>query len=320
MTVYLYWHDRVLKTYNFAHGEPVRVGAKTDCDIQLEMLPPYFETQTLGSEALELPYDLRLQRGPDVHTAKPLRASLTSLTDDQKLSILLSILLSAWLFVSMQGVSSKVAAKEEDKVISRVKIIFDKPVVQATPIPLAPTPRLHKPIGRPSTQPAFLQAFQSQKHNNDLLQFADKYGGVSANSPIARPNGSELGTKDISFNKDSVGKEAGNIVTPGKNGVASAMGNIDKEEVRKVIRANRSIIRACYEKHLARNSDLYGRILFKWLITKGGKVSAPRAIENDMQNEGVAKCIVNKLKNWQFPEPPEGKSTEITYPFIFSSH
>ena len=101
---------------------------------------------------------------------------------------------------------------------------------------------------------------------------------------------------------------------------ATFSGNIDREGIRRVIRKNRGLIRACYNAALNRNENLNGKLVLQWDIEEDGTVSQTRVVKSDLTDSRMASCILNRLKLWQFPPPPRGQIGRITgYPFVFMS-
>lgn len=96
-------------------------------------------------------------------------------------------------------------------------------------------------------------------------------------------------------------------------------GFMDREAIRRVILANKRVIRNCYEMALARSPDLYGKLVIEWLIEEKGRVARPKVVSNSLGSDTVANCLIKRLKTWRFPDPPPDKVGQVTYPFVFVS-
>lgn len=100
---------------------------------------------------------------------------------------------------------------------------------------------------------------------------------------------------------------------------ADFAGGMDKEAIRRVIREHIREIRSCYERELQRSPDLYGKLVLEWDIEDEGRVSRVAVKSNALGNDSVAGCIMNRLKQWKFPDPPKDQIGRVVYPFVFSS-
>ena len=75
----------------------------------------------------------------------------------------------------------------------------------------------------------------------------------------------------------------------------------------------------CYEKQLAKNPSLNGKIVVKWVINGEGAVTAAQIVETQMHNADVENCIATKVRTWNFPKPKGGGIVVINFPFVMSS-
>jgi hypothetical protein len=126
------------------------------------------------------------------------------------------------------------------------------------------------------------------------------------------------GSGNSGYGTGGLGNRQGVKIVTGGAG-EDIRGTIDREAIRRVIRANLSSIRACYEKELNRHPDLMGKIVLTWEIGEQGRVISASTKSNELGNKDVADCITEKLKTWRFPEPPANTTAEVSYPFLFSN-
>lgn len=120
------------------------------------------------------------------------------------------------------------------------------------------------------------------------------------------------------YGTGGLGGKVGVKVIPGGEGEAFS-GTIDKEAIRRVIRANERIIRACYERELNRTPDLVGKLTVEFDIGEKGVVLRAAVKVNELGNRAVAECLTSRLKTWRFPEPPTNEVVTVAYPFAFSN-
>ena len=91
-----------------------------------------------------------------------------------------------------------------------------------------------------------------------------------------------VGTKGRGGGLGSYGTGVGGLGKKGDRdvniatGTAVVMGSIDKELIRKVIQDHAAQIRYCYEKQLAINPRLQGKVAIKWVINADGVGSSPQ--------------------------------------------
>lgn len=127
------------------------------------------------------------------------------------------------------------------------------------------------------------------------------------------------GTGTTGYGTGGIGKKGSVEIEVGGDG-AGFVGSIDKEAIRRVIREHLREIRSCYERALQRQPDLYGKIVFSWIIAEKGRVQSAKVTSNDLGNAEVANCIKEKLQTWTFPEPPPNTLAQVdSYPFVFAS-
>jgi hypothetical protein len=95
-------------------------------------------------------------------------------------------------------------------------------------------------------------------------------------------------------------------------------GQLDRDEIQKVINANIGQIQRCYERELLKSAGLSGKIQVEWTIATSGRVRTTRQTFTSMKSNAVSSCIMGAIKRWVFPRP-RGGEVIVTYPFIFKS-
>jgi hypothetical protein len=99
------------------------------------------------------------------------------------------------------------------------------------------------------------------------------------------------------------------------------VGTIDREAVRRVVRAHKNQIESCYTRELnkldrAKRAELSGKVILKWEIVEKGAAQNVKVIGTTLNNKSIEDCMKERLATWQFPEPPAGLVGEVTYPFL----
>ncbi len=104
--------------------------------------------------------------------------------------------------------------------------------------------------------------------------------------------------------------------TPVEPGSA-VRGALDKDVVRKVVRAHIDDVRGCYELALESDPSLRGRVAVQFTIGPSGAVEGAAAAQSDVPKP-LSDCIVDAAKTWTFPQPRGGATVVVTYPFVLA--
>lgn len=114
----------------------------------------------------------------------------------------------------------------------------------------------------------------------------------------------------------SLGKKANRDISISA-GTPVIMGSLDKEIIRRVIKAHIAQIRYCYEKELIRTPGLFGKVNMEFTIKATGHVRDSKVKESTLGNPEVERCIGAKIRTWKFPKPKGGGIVIVRYPFVF---
>lgn len=129
--------------------------------------------------------------------------------------------------------------------------------------------------------------------------------------------GSGMGTYGTA---DGFGDKTSVAIEPGGS-EESFVGTIDREAVRRVVKAHLNQVTACYTRELnkldrGRRAALEGKVILKWDIVAKGVAKNVKVVSSSLNNRAIEDCMRERLATWQFPEPPTGLVGEITYPFL----
>lgn len=137
----------------------------------------------------------------------------------------------------------------------------------------------------------------------------------------------DIGTKGRSSGESAYGSADGfgrktTVAIEGGGFEESFDGTIDKEAIRRVIRAKLSEVRSCYERALnvmEKGRRLEGKIVLGWEIIEKGQTRNVKVKSSTLGNAQVENCIRDRLASWTFPEPPPGLVAEVqAYPFVLN--
>jgi Ca-activated chloride channel family protein len=96
------------------------------------------------------------------------------------------------------------------------------------------------------------------------------------------------------------------------------MGSLDKDIIRRIVRAHINEVRSCYNTALAMDPNVVGTVSIEMTIDADGKISTSIVGTNNTGDEAVGQCIAKAVKKWTFPKPAGGGTVKVTYPFVLS--
>ena len=96
---------------------------------------------------------------------------------------------------------------------------------------------------------------------------------------------------------------------------ATVKGDLDKDIIRRIVRAHINEVRHCYNQGLVRDKNLKGRVAIEFVINANGKVGKSEVASQSV-TKPVANCIAKAVKRWLFPKPKGGGKVTVVYPFV----
>jgi hypothetical protein len=96
-------------------------------------------------------------------------------------------------------------------------------------------------------------------------------------------------------------------------------GKLDKDEIREVVSTHIAEVQACYQQGLERNPALAGRVTVEFMIEADGRVRNSKVVTSDLGDTAVSGCIASAVATWRFPEPDDGDTVSVLYPFLLES-
>ncbi|MCY1062604.1 AgmX/PglI C-terminal domain-containing protein [Nannocystis sp. SCPEA4] len=101
-------------------------------------------------------------------------------------------------------------------------------------------------------------------------------------------------------------------------GSGEAQGALDRDIIRRIVRAHLAEVRHCYNQTLARDPEAKGRVSVQFVIGGGGQVTSAAAIDSDVRDQALSACVAQAVRRWKFPRAEGAGSTAVTYPFVFT--
>lgn len=101
-----------------------------------------------------------------------------------------------------------------------------------------------------------------------------------------------------------------------KAGSQEATGKLEAAAIKAVMNKNASGFKYCYERSLAKNPSLQGKVTISFTIGTKGTVTRAEVKGTSLDDAEVEKCILNRMKKLRFPKP-KGGAVKVSYPLIF---
>lgn len=86
--------------------------------------------------------------------------------------------------------------------------------------------------------------------------------------------------------------------------------------IQQTVRASFARFRICYEDGLRRDPNLRGQVKVKFVIDRGGLVTAADDVGSTMPDASVIRCVLHGFRELGFPKPSGGVVT-VVYPINF---
>ena len=91
-------------------------------------------------------------------------------------------------------------------------------------------------------------------------------------------------------------------------------GRLDQSNLNDVLRRRQQDIERCYERALAQDPSLSGRLTVQFTIGADGAVSDARLPDNGL-NDSVGNCVLGRVRRWRF-DPPDGGTVTVRRPYL----
>ena len=126
-----------------------------------------------------------------------------------------------------------------------------------------------------------------------------------------------LGASGGASGDTGAGADVSSRTTEVQDGETTVVGDLDRDVVRRVIKAHMRALKRCYEDGLKRDPALAGKLVVVFTIGTDGKVPAAtaRGLSADVET-----CIATQFRRMEFPPPGGHASVKVTFPFTFVSN
>jgi len=96
-------------------------------------------------------------------------------------------------------------------------------------------------------------------------------------------------------------------------------GGLDRELVRRIVRAHINEVRYCYNQGLQTNPSLDGTVQLEFSIGPNGTVTSSAIGPSTLVDETVTTCIARAARRWKFPKPTSAGLVLVKMPLSFSA-
>lgn len=122
------------------------------------------------------------------------------------------------------------------------------------------------------------------------------------------------GVASMSMGRGKIGRVAGGEVS---NSAPAVMGSMDNSGLLRVIRRHQAAFRRVYERALAKNPALSGKLVFKFTVGPDGRVTAAEVTEDSLNDPQVKAALIKLVRRMRFAKPAGGGSVTVSYPMLF---
>lgn len=156
--------------------------------------------------------------------------------------------------------------------------------------------------------------------------------GVVASAGIGVSDGSEGAVGRVGIGEGGNGSSLANEAQPRENtqpertrtvtgrirggeSRTAGSGRVDQAQLNRYLNRQNTRLQQCYNRELASNPSLAGRIQIEFTIEAGGSVS-DASIRNNELNDSVANCILREVRRWR-PGEVDGGSVTVRRTYLF---
>jgi outer membrane biosynthesis protein TonB len=151
-------------------------------------------------------------------------------------------------------------------------------------------------------------------------------GPVGVLAPIGQGGVSGIGSTGLSggtgqgFGSGGRGPASRNGTPPPtvSLGATKVTGELPPQVIRRIVQQHLVRIRFCYEKALAKDSKLEGKVTARFVIAADGSVASVSDGGSTIKNKEVIACSLKVFQSMSFPLPANGATVVVNYPILFS--
>lgn len=96
-------------------------------------------------------------------------------------------------------------------------------------------------------------------------------------------------------------------------------GTLTKTVIKRTVGEHKNEIFDCYRKQFLKNPDFRERVTVKFTISGTGVVKKAEITNSTLNNSEIESCITQTVRKWKFPQPEDGGTIIVNYPFVLTS-
>jgi hypothetical protein len=151
-------------------------------------------------------------------------------------------------------------------------------------------------------------------------RFCFEVSGLTVCIPVGElmtETGFDCGLIGLTTDRPAPASKPGSGVRLGK--IEGGKG-LDRDIVRRIVRAHLNELRSCYARGLAEDPTLAGRVVIAFEVAATGKVSSASVKSSKLvpADDQVPACMAKAFKRWTFLRPTTGKTVKVAYPIYLS--
>ncbi|HWB80905.1 MAG TPA: AgmX/PglI C-terminal domain-containing protein [Nannocystaceae bacterium] len=150
---------------------------------------------------------------------------------------------------------------------------------------------------------------------NSLRGRHDLGGGLGGLGGLAESDFGGFGTRgsEAGLGRTSAPTASVRLAKP------DVVGPLDKDIVRRIVRAHLNEVRFCYTQALARDPKRSGTVTIGFTIDHEGSVVEALPKSSTIADDELVTCMAARVVRWKFPKPSGAGTVKVSYPFVLTT-
>lgn len=102
-----------------------------------------------------------------------------------------------------------------------------------------------------------------------------------------------------------------------RQGKLTATEGLDRDIIRRIVRAHINELRHCYNTALKEDPTLGGEVTVAFDINANGKTGQAEVAKLSIPDKDMTVCVLEAFERWKFPKPKNGATVRVRYPVSF---
>jgi len=138
-------------------------------------------------------------------------------------------------------------------------------------------------------------------------------------APVGSVSADKLLAKEESAGERKDEREASKPTDRLRLGKISVHGGLSEEQVQGALKQQLSLLEPCFQDAQKRQPNLKGKLTFQLTIDARGRISSVKLVkeESGLKDKDLEQCLMQRLRQLQFPAPEEGKAATASVSLIW---